>query len=50
MKKIDLCVSLMPLALPLVLSIDLAMFCVFFLESESKCLVFSLSFDSTLVL
>jgi hypothetical protein len=48
--KIDFCVSLMPLVLPLVFSVDLALFCVFFIESKSKCLPFSLSFNSDLVL
>jgi hypothetical protein len=48
--KIDFCVSLMTLVLPLVFSIDLVLFCVFFIESKSKCLPFSLSFDSALVL
>jgi hypothetical protein len=48
--KIDFCVSLMPLVLPLVFSVDLALFCVLFIESKSMCLSFSLSFDSTLVL
>jgi hypothetical protein len=48
--KIDFCVSLMPLVLPLVFFVDLALFCVFFIESKSKCLPFSLSFDSALVL
>jgi hypothetical protein len=49
-EKIDFCVSLMPLVLPLVFSVDLALFCVFFIESKSKCLPFSLSFNSALVL
>jgi hypothetical protein len=48
--KIDFCVSLMPTVLPLVFSVDLALFCVFFIESKYKCLPFSLSFDSALVL
>jgi hypothetical protein len=48
--KIDFCVSLIPLVLPLMFSVDLALFCVFFVESKSKCLPFSLSFDSGLVL
>jgi hypothetical protein len=48
--KIDFRVSLMPLVLPLVFSVDLVLFCVFFIESKSKCLTFSLSFDSSLVL
>jgi hypothetical protein len=48
--KIDFCVSLMPLVLPLVFFVDLALFCVFFIESKSKCLPFSLAFDSALVL
>jgi hypothetical protein len=48
--KIDFCVSLMPPILPLVFSVDLALFCVFFIEFKSKCLPFSLSFDSALVL
>jgi hypothetical protein len=48
--KNDFCVSLMPLVLPLVFSVNLALFCVFFIESKSKCLPFSLPFDSALVL
>jgi hypothetical protein len=48
--KIDFCVSLMPLVLPLVFSVDLALFCVFLVESKSKCLPFSLSFNSALIL
>jgi hypothetical protein len=48
--RIDFCVSLMPLVLSLVFSVDLALFCVFFIESKSKCRPFSLSFDSALVL
>jgi hypothetical protein len=40
----------MPLVLPLVFSVNLALFCVFFIESKSKCLPFSLPFDSALVL
>jgi hypothetical protein len=46
----EYCVSLMPPVLPLVFSIDLVLFCVFFIKSKSKCLPFSLSFDSALVL
>jgi hypothetical protein len=48
--KIDFCVSLMSLVLPLVFSIDLALFYVFFIKSKFKCLPFSLSFDFALVL
>jgi hypothetical protein len=48
--KINFCVSVMQLVLPLVFSVDLALFCVFFIESKSKCLPFSLSFDSALIL
>jgi hypothetical protein len=48
--KINFCVSVMQLVLPLVFSVDLALLCVFFIESKSKCLPFSLSFDSTLIL
>jgi hypothetical protein len=48
--KIDFCVSLIPLVLPLVFSVDLVLFCVFFIESKSKCLPFSLLFDSALIL
>jgi hypothetical protein len=36
-EKIDFCVSLMPLVLPLVFSVDLALFRVFLIESKSKC-------------
>jgi hypothetical protein len=48
--KIDFCVLLMPLVLPLVFFVDLVLFCVFFIESKSKCLPFYLLFDSAMVL
>jgi hypothetical protein len=48
--KINFCISLVPPVLPLVFSVDLALFYVFFVESKSKCLPVSLSFDSALVL